>query len=144
MPVQTTLPAPAELTSVGAEALVDAEIRDVLRRGGIDPAADQDAVRAVIADAVAGYERQRLRARLPGLGDIEALSRRLFDGVAGLGPLQKYLDDPEVEEIWVVSGLDLVCAGQRAASTAPGTSGAHQASSIARRVRSSVSGSRWP
>lgn len=103
MPVQSTLVTPAELTSVGAEALVDAEIRDVLRRGGIDPAADPAAVHAVITEAVAGYERQRLRARLPGLGDIAELSHRLFDAVAGLGPLQKYLDDPEVEEIWINS-----------------------------------------
>lgn len=103
MPVQTTFAAPVELTSVGAEALVDTEIRDVLRRGGIDPAADPAAVRTVISEAVAGYERQRLRSRLPGLGDVAALSRRLFDAVAGLGPLQEYLDDPEVEEIWINS-----------------------------------------
>lgn len=103
VPVQTTFAAPVELTSVGAEALVDTEIRDVLRRGGIDPAADPAAVRTVISEAVAGYERQRLRSRLPGLGDVAALSRRLFDAVAGLGPLQEYLDDPEVEEIWINS-----------------------------------------
>ena len=25
----------------------------------------------------------------------------MFDAVAGFGPLQKYLDDPTVEEIWI-------------------------------------------
>ena len=28
-------------------------------------------------------------------------TRRCVDAVAGLGPLQQYLDDPEVEEIWI-------------------------------------------
>jgi pilus assembly protein CpaF len=25
----------------------------------------------------------------------------VYDGVAGFGPLQRYLDDPTVEEIWI-------------------------------------------
>jgi pilus assembly protein CpaF len=94
---------PVELTAADAEALIDAEVRELLSRGGVDPAVDPAAVRAAISDAIAGYERQRLRSRLPALGDPAALGRRLFDGVAGLGPLQRYLDDPEVEEIWLNS-----------------------------------------
>jgi pilus assembly protein CpaF len=35
------------------------------------------------------------------LVDVPGTVKQLLDAVAGLGPLQQYLDDPTVEEIWV-------------------------------------------
>jgi pilus assembly protein CpaF len=35
------------------------------------------------------------------LGDPLAVARTVHDAVAGLGPLQRFLDDPTVEEIWI-------------------------------------------
>lgn len=95
--------ASGSVEGVSAEAMVDAEVRAQVRDAGIDPAADPDAVRTVIADAVAAHARRRLSARLPVLTDPDGVARRLFDAVAGLGPLQPYLDDPDVEEIWINS-----------------------------------------
>ncbi len=89
--------------SVTAEGLIDAEVRARIRDDGIDPASDPGAVRQVLAEAVASYARQRLSSRLPALVDPDVLTRRLFDAVAGLGPLQQYLDDPDVEEVWINS-----------------------------------------
>ena len=86
-----------------AEALIDAEVRERIRHAGIDPMADPAAVRTVIAEAIAIYSRERAAARLPALVESDVLARRLFDAVAGLGPLQQYLDDPDVEEIWINS-----------------------------------------
>ena len=50
--------------------------------------------------------RRRLRRavavrRPAGAGDLPAAARTVCDAVAGFGPLQRYLDDPTVEEIWI-------------------------------------------
>ena len=39
--------------------------------------------------------------RSPGSGPAGPIVRDVLDRVAGFGPLQRYLDDPEIEEIWV-------------------------------------------
>jgi pilus assembly protein CpaF len=38
---------------------------------------------------------------LPTLTDPATAAQALYDTVAGLGPLQRFLDDPDVEEVWV-------------------------------------------
>ena len=38
---------------------------------------------------------------LPALPDPRQAARVVYDAVAGFGPLQRHLDDPEVEEIWI-------------------------------------------
>jgi len=35
--------------------------------------------------------------------DKSSVAKSVLDNVAGLGPLQAYLDDPEIEEIWINS-----------------------------------------
>jgi pilus assembly protein CpaF len=82
-------------------ALVEAEVRELVRRGGVDPVRDLSAMRALVHDAVVDYDERSLGGGLPTLLDLPAAMRRVLDAVAGLGPLQPYLDDPEVEEIWV-------------------------------------------
>ena len=32
---------------------------------------------------------------------LKATARSVFDQVAGFGPLQRFFDDPSVEEIWI-------------------------------------------
>jgi Flp pilus assembly CpaF family ATPase len=49
-------------------------------------------------DVVDGEVRELIRRR--GL-DPFTVVRDVLDRVAGFGPLQRYLDDPEIEEIWV-------------------------------------------
>ena len=39
------------------------------------------------------------------LSDAPSAARSVYDAVAGHGPLQRPLDDPEVEEIWVSDRL---------------------------------------
>lgn len=81
--------------------IVDAEVRELIRRRGVDPARDPGAVRTLIEDVLVDYEDRALTGALPTLGDRGALARRVHDAVAGFGALQRFLDDPEVEEIWV-------------------------------------------
>src|SRR6266508_2149718 len=42
-----------------------------------------------------------LTASMPALVEPAAVAKAVADRVIGLGPLQEYFDDPEVEEIWI-------------------------------------------
>jgi pilus assembly protein CpaF len=50
---------------------------------------------------IAEYDERSLTGSLPVLADRGLAARQVFDAVAGFGPLQQYLDDPTVEEVWV-------------------------------------------
>ena len=80
---------------------MDGEVRELIRRRGLDPFIDPGPVRALVRDVVADYAERSLSSALPPIGDAESVLRDVLDRVAGFGPLQRYLDDPEVEEIWV-------------------------------------------
>jgi pilus assembly protein CpaF len=64
---------------------------------------EEERVRTIIDDEVAAYERRAVTTNSPLLLDAEAVRRRLFDSVFGLGILQPLMDDPRVEEI-IVNG----------------------------------------
>ena len=82
-------------------ALLESEVRELVRRRGLDPARDADGVRNLVADALADYDDRSLAGLVPPLVDPGAAAKEVVDAVAGLGPLQQYLDDPEIEEIWI-------------------------------------------
>jgi pilus assembly protein CpaF len=86
------------------ERVVDALSRALGDGRLLTPSAQDEArVRAVIDEEVAGYERRAVTTNGPLLVDAEAVQRRLFDSVFGLGILQPLMDDPRVEEI-IVNG----------------------------------------
>jgi len=82
-------------------ALIEDEVRELVRRRGLDPANDAAAVRRLVDDVVADYDHRALTSSLPPLTDAAAAARRVVDAVAGFGPLQPFLDDPAVEEVWI-------------------------------------------
>jgi len=84
-----------------AVEIVDTEVRELIRQRGVDPARDPSAVRRLIDEVLRDYADRALTGMLPVLADPPGTARAVFDAVAGLGPLQRYLDDPDVEEIWV-------------------------------------------
>ncbi len=67
----------------------------------MDPLAQPQTVRALVAEVLADYDERTMSGALPALGDPGAAARSVFDSVAGYGPLQPYLDDPTVEEVWI-------------------------------------------
>lgn len=81
--------------------IIDAEVRDLVRREGLDPLVEPGAVRRIVDQVVTAYDERSLTTPLPALGDPREVERTVFDAVAGFGPLQPYLDDPTVEEIWI-------------------------------------------
>lgn len=80
---------------------VEGEVRELIRRTGLDPSRDRDDVVQLVRDAVADYDDRSLHGGMPKLGDIESAVKCVVDTVAGFGPLQPYFDDPQVEEIWI-------------------------------------------
>ncbi len=81
--------------------VVESEVRELIRRRGIDPTREAAAVRRLIDDVLADYDERSLGGRMPALVDPNGVSQEIFDAVAGFGPLQRYLDDPTVEEVWI-------------------------------------------
>ncbi|WP_448620897.1 ATPase, T2SS/T4P/T4SS family [Geodermatophilus sp. URMC 65] len=81
--------------------VVDGEVRELIRRRGLDPFTDPGPVRLLVRDVVADYSERSLTSALPPIGDPESVVRDVLGRVAGFGPLQRWLDDPEVEEVWV-------------------------------------------
>ncbi|GMA22303.1 hypothetical protein GCM10025864_00620 [Luteimicrobium album] len=81
--------------------ILEREVRELVRRRGIDPTRDAAAARQLVADALSDYDERTAQGVVPALDDPQAVARRVLDAVAGFGPLQPYLDDPEVEEVWV-------------------------------------------
>ena len=86
---------------MGAVDTVEAEVRELVRRRGIDPVVDRAEMRRLVDEAVAEYEDRSLTSSLPPLTDNRKAAKAVYDAVAGYGPLQRYLDDPQVEEVWI-------------------------------------------
>src|SRR3954463_4335750 len=86
---------------VDSIAVVEQEVRELVRRRGLDPAADSAGIRRLVDEVIADYDERSLTSALPPLLDRRHAAREVYDAVAGFGPLQPYLDDPLIEEIWI-------------------------------------------
>lgn len=84
-----------------AIGLIEADVREQIRRAGLDPLHEVEPTRQIVASVVSDYDVRSARAGLPRIQDLDATRKTVLDLVAGYGPLQPYLDDPEVEEIWI-------------------------------------------
>ena len=85
-------------------ARIEEQLRGLIREGRVDPIADRPGVTALVAELVA--DDQELAAASDTQPEMSRavrllLERRLVEAVSGFGPLQPYLDDPTVEEIWI-------------------------------------------
>lgn len=86
---------------MSAVTLIEDEVREQLRTRAIDPTTQPDEVREVITEVVTATQVARARAGLPAESDPREDIKSVFDAVAGFGPLQPYLDDPSIEEVWL-------------------------------------------
>lgn len=84
-----------------ATVLLEDEVRELVRRRGLDPARDTAGVRALVVDALADYDSRSVAGLVPPVVDPEQTAKDVLDAVAGLGPLQRFLDDPTIEEVWI-------------------------------------------
>jgi pilus assembly protein CpaF len=84
-----------------ALGIVEDEVRELIRRRGLDPLRQVGEVRRLVEAAVSDYDERALMGPLPPIGPLDAARKFLFDAVAGFGVLQPLLDDPTIEEVWI-------------------------------------------
>ena len=80
---------------------LDAALREAVRREGIDPQRDAPSVRALTERLLVEHDQRSLTGAVAPVGDHEEVAAELMARVSGFGALQRYLDDPTVEEIWI-------------------------------------------
>ena len=86
-----------------AEAVrqVEGEVRELIRRSGLDPTRHPHEIDRLVRAAVNDYDERSLVSGMPALPNLDEAIKTILDTVVGWGPLQRYFDDPRVEEIWI-------------------------------------------
>ncbi len=80
---------------------LDTELRAAVRAEAIDPQRDAALVRRLALQVVADHDQRSLTGVVTPVQDPGAVVEELVARVSGFGALQRYLDDPTVEEIWI-------------------------------------------
>ena len=83
-----------------APAFAD-QVRVLVRERRIDPRTDTDGVRRAALEVIADHDRRSLTGSVRPVEQPEQVIGRILADVSGFGPLQQFLDDPTVEEVWV-------------------------------------------
>jgi pilus assembly protein CpaF len=92
---------------------LDLDLRTAVRREGVDPQRDAGLVRRLAERVVDDHDQRSLTGAVLPVADRDAAVDELVARVSGFGALQKYLDDPTVEEVWINSPVKASAAGQR-------------------------------
>lgn len=80
---------------------LDGQVRERVRREGVDPQREALVVRRIVEDVVRDHDELSLTGGVAPIADDGAMVGELVARVSGFGPLQPFLDDPEVEEVWI-------------------------------------------
>ena len=92
-------------------AVVEQEVRELVRRRGVDPARGGAAeIAALVDEVLEDYTERSRTSALPRIEDLGSLKKAVVDQVAGFGALQPLFDDPSVEEIWINGPGRVFCA----------------------------------
>lgn len=88
-----------------ALGIIEAEARQAIRAQGLD--ASSSSLDDLIAHVVAQYDAKATRGEVPLLRDRDAAVGEVATRIGGFGALQAFLDDPEIEEIWINSPSEI-------------------------------------
>ena len=80
---------------------LDAQLRELVRREGVDPQREGGVVRRLAESVVRAHDERSLTGAVLPVPDPRALATELVARVAGFGALQPYLDDDDIEEVWI-------------------------------------------
>ncbi|WP_104475923.1 CpaF family protein [Microterricola pindariensis] len=86
-----------------AVRMITEQVRLRVRRESVDLAADAALAESYVRAEVQRYSERALGSSLPLIHDEEQAAREAVASLTGFGALQPYLDDPEIEEVWVNS-----------------------------------------
>ena len=84
-----------------AVGLITGRVRDRVRGEGLDLGAGGARADGIVREEVRRYSEQALGGSVPLLADEERVAEQVVARLVGFGVLQPYLDDPEVEELWL-------------------------------------------
>lgn len=91
-----------------ALSVIEAESRELIRRRGLDSRAEQ--LDVLVREVIDDYDRRAAAGSVPMLRDPDSAVATVAARIGGFGPLQAFLDDPEVEEIWINSPGEIFTA----------------------------------
>lgn len=91
-----------------ALSVIEAESRELIRRRGLDTRAEQ--LDGLVREVIEDYDRRAATGSVPMLRDPDSAVATIAARIGGFGPLQVFLDDPEIEEIWVNSPSEIFTA----------------------------------
>jgi pilus assembly protein CpaF len=80
---------------------LDQRVREAVRREGVDPQRDTLVVRRLAEAVVRAHDERSLTGVVAPVSDVDSMVGELVARVSGFGPLQQFLDDPAVEEVWI-------------------------------------------
>lgn len=80
---------------------LDQHVRELVRREAVDPQRDAALVRRIAEHVVRDHDDRSLTGVVAPVPDVDSMVGELVARVSGFGPLQPFLDDPAVEEIWI-------------------------------------------
>ena len=89
------------LSAAPVASIVAERVRERLRAERSDPSRDPEFAAQVARAEVRRHNDFALARGLATVDDEAACVREVLATVAGYGPLQAYLDDPTVEELWI-------------------------------------------
>ena len=84
-----------------ALALITEQVRERVRREGIDVGTEAELLARFVRDEVRAYSERALGGSVPALTDEASAARQIVATLTGFGSLQRFLDDESIEEIWI-------------------------------------------
>lgn len=84
-----------------AVTVIAEQVRDRVRRDGVDLSSDRDLAARYVRDEVRRYSERALGGSVPLLADEQDAARQVVAALTGFGALQPLLDDPDIEEVWL-------------------------------------------
>lgn len=94
-----------------AHAALAERVRERLRQEGTDPTREPETAARVVRAELRRHNDAALAHGAATIDDEAGAVRDVLAAVGGFGPLQPYLDDPSIEEIWI-NGPDRIFAAR--------------------------------
>lgn len=91
----------ASVHTAGQTTGLSERVRALVRDQRIDPRTDARRVRELAEDVVQDHDRRSLSGVVGPIDEPDLVVNQIVADVAGFGPLQPLLDDPDIEEVWI-------------------------------------------
>jgi len=98
-------------TAPDAQRALAERVRARLREQGVDPTREPEVAAQVARSEVRRHNDAALARGTATIDDETRAVRDVLASVGGFGPLQPYLDDPSIEELWI-NGPDRIFAAR--------------------------------